>query len=391
MKKIKESKIKNAMRFYLLATQLKYKIRSGWDEKHWNVSKERLESVAEHVYGTCILAITLDSEFECNVDLNKVIKMLVIHELGEVVIGDITPFDNISQEEKLKTEHEAIKKVVGELVKKDELISLLSEFDERKTKEAVFAYHCDKLEADLQSKIYQDMGCHNSLDNQDNNVVFKSSKVQKMVTNGAKTAFDIWYEWDKNIYTEDEKFAKMLEFAKECDTQQLIRNKSLKELLGKEIIRIGPTNAGDWSYTDQPVLFKGFSSDNGMIIQHIKEYNYVGEMLTELSPSFSDDQWILKEDAFKAENNELNKLIGKKIKRIRPVPLISNRVSLIGDSYNETKEDHSYMCEYGQTPLILVSASKHHIIAKEYDVMGNERIIILDPRYSKPEDWVEAT
>ena len=50
------------MRFYLLATQLKYKIRSGWDEKHWNVSKERIESIAEHVYGTCILAISLDSD-----------------------------------------------------------------------------------------------------------------------------------------------------------------------------------------------------------------------------------------------------------------------------------------------------------------------------------------
>lgn len=50
---MKENKLKNAMRFYLLATQLKYKIRSGWDEKHWNVSKERIESIAEHVYGTC--------------------------------------------------------------------------------------------------------------------------------------------------------------------------------------------------------------------------------------------------------------------------------------------------------------------------------------------------
>ena len=39
---MKENKLKNAMRFYLLATQLKYKIRSGWDEKHWNVSKERI-------------------------------------------------------------------------------------------------------------------------------------------------------------------------------------------------------------------------------------------------------------------------------------------------------------------------------------------------------------
>ena len=61
---MKETKLKNAMRFYLLATQLKYKIRSGWDEKHWNVSKERVESIAEHVYGTCILAISLDSEFQ---------------------------------------------------------------------------------------------------------------------------------------------------------------------------------------------------------------------------------------------------------------------------------------------------------------------------------------
>ena len=146
---MEEMKLKNATRFYLLATQLKYKIRSGWDEKHWNVSNDRIESVAEHVYGTCILAIALHSEFKCNIDLNKVIKMLVVHELGEVIIGDITPFDNVSNEEKLKIEHKAISRVIGELVKKDELIALLDEFDERKTKESIFAYLCDKLEADI--------------------------------------------------------------------------------------------------------------------------------------------------------------------------------------------------------------------------------------------------
>ena len=210
---MKETKLKNAMRFYLLATQLKYKIRSGWNETHWNVSKERIESIAEHVYGTCVLAISIDSEFECHIDLNKVIKMLVIHELGEVVIGDITPFDNVSKEEKLKSEHEAIIKVIGEL------ISLISEFDERKTREAIFAYHCDKLEADIQSKVYQDMGCHHSLNDQDNNVVFKNAKAQQMVADGAKTAFDIWYEWDKIIYADDEAFAQMLNYVKEINTQ----------------------------------------------------------------------------------------------------------------------------------------------------------------------------
>lgn len=94
-----EERLKSTMRFYLLDTQLKYKIRSGWDEMHWNVSRERIESIAEHVYGTCILALSIDSEFETNLDMGKVIKMLVLHELGEVVIGDITPFDNVTPEE----------------------------------------------------------------------------------------------------------------------------------------------------------------------------------------------------------------------------------------------------------------------------------------------------
>ena len=71
-----EERLKSIMSFYLLATRLKYKIRSGWDETHWNVSKERLESVAEHIYGTCILALSIDSEFETNLDIDKIIKML---------------------------------------------------------------------------------------------------------------------------------------------------------------------------------------------------------------------------------------------------------------------------------------------------------------------------
>ena len=214
-----EERLKSIMRFYLLATQLKYKIRSGWNETHWNVSKERLESVAEHIYGTCILALSIDSEFETHLDIDKVIKMLVLHELGEVVIGDITPFDNISPEEKMKNEHEAIKKVLGDLIKKEEYFSLLMEFDERKTRESIFAYHCDKLDADIQAKVYQDMGCQNPLDKQENNVVFKSKRVQQMVQNGAKTAFDIWYEWDKSLYSDDENFSKILDYVKENNTQ----------------------------------------------------------------------------------------------------------------------------------------------------------------------------
>lgn len=218
-----EERLKNSMRFYLLATQLKYKIRSGWDENHWNVSKERLESIAEHVFGTCILALSIDSEFKTNLDIDKVVKMLVLHEIGEVVIGDITPFDNVTPEEKMKIEHEAMKKVIGDLVNKEEFLSLLIEFDEKKTKESIFAHHCDKLEADIQAKVYQDMGCQHPLDEQENNVVFKSNRVQQMVENGAKTAFDIWYEWDKSLYYDDEKFKKILDYIRTINTQEFLK------------------------------------------------------------------------------------------------------------------------------------------------------------------------
>lgn len=63
------------------------------------------------------------------------------------------------------------------------------------------------------------MGCHHSLTDQDNNVVFKNAKAQQMVADGAKTAFDIWYEWDKIIYADDEVFAQMLNYVKEINTQ----------------------------------------------------------------------------------------------------------------------------------------------------------------------------
>ncbi len=222
-KKSQEKRLEDAMRFYLLATQLKYKIRSGWDETHWNVNKERLESIAEHVYGTCILAISIDSEFETCLNINKVIKMIAIHEIGEVVIGDITPFDNITHEEKIKIEHKAMKDVLGDLIKKDELYSLLLEFDNQKTKEAIFAHHCDKMEADIQAKVYQDMGCQHSLDEHENNVVFKSQSVQQMVKDGAKSAFDIWYEWDKPLYVDDDTFASILDYVKVINTNLIVK------------------------------------------------------------------------------------------------------------------------------------------------------------------------
>lgn len=212
---IEEDKIRCAIKFYLLATKLKYKIRADWDKNHWNINSDRLESIAEHVYGTCILALSFDSQFDFNMDINKVVTMLTLHEIGEVLIGDITPFDNVTEEEKAKIEHKAMKEVLGDIEKKDEYFNLLLEFDERKTPEARFAYLCDKMEADIQAKVYQDKGCQRTLNDQENNIVFGSPRIAKAVENGAQTVFDVWYEYDKRKYEGNKPFQKILKYIKD--------------------------------------------------------------------------------------------------------------------------------------------------------------------------------
>lgn len=210
--------IENAMRLYLLATKLKYKIRSGWDEKHWHVTGERVESIAEHVYGTCVLAISLKYSCNIDVDMEKVLKILALHEIGEVVIGDITPFDNVPSAEKEEIEHRAMANIIGDICGKEELLSLLLEFDAHETKEAKFAYLCDKIEADIQAKVYQDRGEQRSLDDQKGNVTYNYPRIQEIIANGAQTAFDVWYEFDKSKFEDSPVFEKTLEYVKNNNT-----------------------------------------------------------------------------------------------------------------------------------------------------------------------------
>lgn len=212
-------------RFYYLNRALKQKVRSGWDQNHWNITKERIERISEHVVGTIALALAFNSEFNSNIDLDNVVSTLSIHEIGEIEIGDITPFDDITPEQKKKIEHEAMKNTIGNLSNKKEMLNKLFDFDDLKDSNDKFAYYCDKLEADIQAKVYQEGGYQHTLTDQENNVVFKSSKVQKIVEDGAKTAFDIWYEYDKPIYENDEVFSNILKYVRDNNIVMDILNK----------------------------------------------------------------------------------------------------------------------------------------------------------------------
>lgn len=214
------TKYREIFRFYRKTFKLKNKIRSGWDSKHWNVKALRVESVSEHVVGAIALAMAMKYEFGYNINIDEVVKLLAIHEIGESIIGDITPFDGITPEDKKEIEHRAMREVLGNLSDNDLLLNLLFNFDNKTYNEDVFAYFCDKLEADLQSKIYQDSGVHHSLDDQAGNCVFDSSKAQEILNNGAKTAFDVWYFYDLPIYENNQyfsEFSDLLNYIKEND------------------------------------------------------------------------------------------------------------------------------------------------------------------------------
>lgn len=209
------------LRFYLLTTTLKNKIRQG--SIYWNVSAKRRESIAEHVYDTCMLAIAIDSEYDLKINIKKVVEMLVIHELEEIIIGDITPFDNVSNEEKLKIGRKAVLDILQGMKKEQEYISLTDEFNSRKTKEAKFAYLCDKLDFDLQMKLYADQG-YIKLDTNSNSPIFKNKKVQNILKDGATSASDVFYNYDVDKYTKYPEFKELLDFAYSNNLNDLLNN-----------------------------------------------------------------------------------------------------------------------------------------------------------------------
>ncbi|MBO5477909.1 MAG: HD domain-containing protein [Clostridia bacterium] len=214
-------KNENILKFYLLATSLKNKIRQG--SIYWNVQGPRRESVAEHIYDTCILAIAIDSEYDLKIDLKRVLEMLIIHELEEIVIGDITPFDNVTEQEKLEIGKNAVLDILSSLTKKEDYIALTNEFNARETKEANFAHLCDKLDFDIQMKLYTDRGLI-SLDENYDSPVFKSGKIKEILANGAKTPSDVFYEYDVNKYKDSNEFKSLLDYSYSIDLYERLES-----------------------------------------------------------------------------------------------------------------------------------------------------------------------
>ena len=214
----KEEKVVN---YYVLCNKLKNVIRTGWMD--WKVNRDRIESVAEHIFGVQMLAIAMKSEYEYDINIMKVIYMLAIHELGETIIGDLTQFQ-ISKDEKEKIEHEAVHNILSTLLDGDEIEKLFLEFDEGKTSEAKFAYQCDKLECDIQSKLYDQEGCVD-LTHQEGNTTTNDEIVKKLLEDG-KSWSSMWLEFGQRKYPYDKNFISVSNYVKNNVIESSFTNKT---------------------------------------------------------------------------------------------------------------------------------------------------------------------
>lgn len=129
-----------------LLGKLKDLKRSGW------VMKKVLapESVADHSWGVALLAVLLTPE---GLDRLKCLQLAIVHDLQESIVGDITPTDGISREEKSRRECAAVA-LLAEKLNFPELTALFEEFEALETPEARFVKDLDRIEAVLQAKYY---------------------------------------------------------------------------------------------------------------------------------------------------------------------------------------------------------------------------------------------
>ncbi len=123
-----------------VAGKLKDVTRHSW------TAGGRRESTAEHTFRLALFAFFIKDEFP-EIDSDKLIKMCLIHDLGESFTGDIPSFEKTAADEEL--EEDMLAGWVASLPEplSSEMASLYAEMAERKTDEAKIYKALDNLEA----------------------------------------------------------------------------------------------------------------------------------------------------------------------------------------------------------------------------------------------------
>ena len=131
---------KQLIEFLGVVEKLKCNTRHSW------TTSGRRESVAEHSWRLSLLAMLCADEYP-ELDMDKVIRMCIVHDLGEAITGDVPSFEKTEQNE--MTEKEAWEKLLDMLPEpyRGEFSALYEEMEAKQTPEAKLYKALDNMEA----------------------------------------------------------------------------------------------------------------------------------------------------------------------------------------------------------------------------------------------------
>lgn len=143
-------------------------------------NSQRNENDAEHSWHLALMAIILGGHSNQEIDMLKVVKMLLIHDVVEIDSGDIFLYDTTVSHDNTDAELAAAKRIFGLLPKQqgDELIAIWEEFEAGETAEAKFARSMDRFEPLLQN-VSNNGGTWKTYDVKYDKVIAKKSVIKQ--------------------------------------------------------------------------------------------------------------------------------------------------------------------------------------------------------------------
>jgi putative hydrolase of HD superfamily len=137
--------LEGILTFLRAAERLKTVVRSGW------TSVGQPESVAEHTWRLCLMAMVLYSN-RPGIDLARLLKMCLIHDLGEAIGGDVpAPLQDVSSPKSGRERADLLELIASvPAALREEIVSLWDEYEAASSPEARVAKGLDKLETILQ-------------------------------------------------------------------------------------------------------------------------------------------------------------------------------------------------------------------------------------------------
>lgn len=144
------------------------------------IDKSRRENDAEHSWHVAIMSIILSEYADDDIEVYRVMKMLLVHDLIEIYAGDTFCYDEIGNRDKIEREERAAYKLFNILPenKGKKVKELWEEFEKMETKESLFANSMDRLQPFLMN-YYSDGGTWEKYDISKEQVLKRAEPIKR--------------------------------------------------------------------------------------------------------------------------------------------------------------------------------------------------------------------